>query len=272
MGELDVDAFTSLMSDDLDASLTLLAELTGATDERLRALALQLAGRVLVDVARTGVASARGVGRLRRLPAARDDGDLDLDASLDAVAAARRAGRTASLDDLTVHGWRRPDTALCLLVDRSGSMRGDRLATAAVAAAAVLYRGGDCSVVAFSEDAIVLRAQDDDRAADDVVGDLLRLRGHGVTDVGLALRVAAAQLARSTAGRKVVLLLSDCRSTSGAAPTPDAAALVAAAELAVLAPDGDTADAEALATAVGARWVALAGPSGVPAAIELALA
>lgn len=273
VGELDDEVFGDLMDDDLDAALTLLAEMTGATDERLRSLALQLAGRVLVDVARAGTATRRGVGRLRPLPASAHAGDVDLDASLERVAAARRQGRPASLDDLTVLGWRRPGTALCLLVDRSGSMRGDRLATAAIAAAAVLYRNGhDCSVVAFSDTAVVVRSQEGDRVADDVVGDLLRLRGHGVTDVGLALRTAAAQLGRSTAGRRIALLLSDCRSTSGDDPTPDAAALAGVAELAVIAPEGDTADAEALAAAAGARCVTVAGPSSIPAAIELALA
>ena len=146
-------------------------------------------------------------------------------------------------------------------------MKGDRLAAAAIAAAAVLYRHGrDCSVVAFASTAIVVKAQDERRDADEVVGDLLRLRGHGVTDLGLALRTARRQLERSSAGRRVTLLLSDARSTTG-----DAAALVALGDLAVIAPEGDTADAEALATSVGGRWVPLSGPSAIPGAIAEAL-
>jgi len=272
VGELDERAFEDAIEDDLDEALTLLADLTGATDERLRSLAQALAGRVLVDVARTGVARRRGVGRLRLVGAARQDGDVDLDASLDAIAAARSEGRSAGLDDLTVTAWERPDTALCLLVDRSGSMKGDRLAAAAIGAAALLYRHGhDCSVVAFASTAIVVKSQDETRDADDVVTDLLRLRGHGVTDLGLALRTARAQLGRSRAGRRITLLLSDARSTTGKDPLDDASALAALGELAIIAPDGDTADAEALAAAVGGRCVALAGPSTVPEAIAQAL-
>ena len=272
MGELDESAFEELMADDLDEALTMLADMSGATDERLREMARALAGRVLVDLARTGVARRRGVGRMRPQRASLAEGDVDLDASLEGIVAARRDGRPPALDDLTVRAWSRPDTALCLLVDRSGSMRGDRLAAAAIAAAAVLYRQGhDCSVVAFAKEAIVVKAQDEHRTADDVVGDLLRLRGHGVTDLGLALRTAAAQLDRSRAGRRVTLLLSDARSTSGAEPLPDAAALAAIGELAVIAPEGDTADAEQLAGAVGGRCVALSGPSAVPEAIATAL-
>ena len=258
------------MDDDLDGALTLLASLTGATDERLRDLARRLAGRVIVDLARTGVSRRRGVGRIEAQPAHRAEGDLDLDASLDAIVSARSTRRPLGRDDLTVRAWSRPDTALCLLVDRSGSMTGERLATAAVAAASVLYRhGSDCSVVAFGDRAMVLKAQDHERTADDVIGDLLRLRGHGVTDLGLALRTARAQLDRSRAGRKIAILLSDCRVTTGGDATSDAAALD---ELAIIAPDGDTADADALAAAVGATCVPLAGPSAVPDAIAAALA
>jgi Mg-chelatase subunit ChlD len=196
-------------------------------------------------------------------------GDIDLDGSSDAIVAARTAGRPVHTDDLSVTAWRRPTTALCLLVDRSGSMHGERLAAAAIAAAAVAFRAGDdCSIVAFAEDAVVVEAQDEHRPVDEVVSDLLRLRGHGTTDVGLALRVAARQLDRSRAGRKVAVLLSDCRVTTGGDPTADAVRLE---ELAIIAPAGDMADAQALADAVGARCVALSGPSGVPDAVAGAL-
>lgn len=269
---LDEDEFATLLDEDIDEALTLLADLTGATDERLRELARTLAGRLLVDVARAGVARRRGIGKLTAQRAALADGDVDLDASLDAIVAGRALRRPISTDDLTVTAWERPDTALCLLVDRSGSMHGDRLAAAAIAAAAVLYRHGhDCSIVAFSGTAIVVKAQDELRTADEVVSDLLRLRGHGVTDLGLALRTASAQLERSRAGRRVALLLSDARSTTGDDAVTDAARLVAGAELAVIAPADDTADAEALAAAVGARWLPLGGPSDIPAVIADAL-
>ena len=148
-------------------------------------------------------------------------------------------------------------------------MAGDRLAAAAVGAASVLFRAPfDCSVVAFAEDAVVLKAQDEVRAPDDVVGDLLRLRGFGVTDLGLALRAAARQLDRSTAGRQVTVLMSDCRATTGGDALPDAGAL---RELVVLGPEGDIADVEALADAVGARWTELGGPTSVPEALSRVL-
>ena len=269
VGVLDPDAFDELLEEDPDDALSLLAEMAGATDADLRELARRLAGRVLVDVARVGATRRRGVGRIEASRGGVVDGDIDLDASLDAILAGRASGRTPHAEDLTIRTWRRPETALCLLIDRSGSMQGERLAAAAVAAAAVSYRNpADCSVVAFSDEAVVLRSQGEHRADDELVGDILRLRGHGTTDVGLALRVAREQLGRSRAGRKVVLLLSDCRSTAGGDPVPDAASLE---ELAVVAPAEDTADAAGLAAAGGARWVTLDGPSGVPDAVAAVL-
>jgi hypothetical protein len=268
VGVLDEVAFDAILAEDPDEAMSLVADLAGATDERLRALARRLAGRVLVDTARTGPQRRRGVGRIRRAPADRAEGDLDLDASIDAVVRLR-AGQAEDGDGLRVQAWERPGTALCLLVDRSGSMAGDRLAAAAVAAAAVLFRAPqDCSVVAFGEDAVVLKAQDEVRSAEEVVGDLLRLRGRGVTDVGLALRTARRQLERSAAGRRVAVVLSDCRATAGGDPL---AGTVPPPELVVLAPQGDTADAEALADALGARWTELGGPSSVPEALTRVL-
>lgn len=261
---LDPEALAEAMEADRDDTLTLLAEMTGATDERLRELARRLAGRIMVDLGRVGPQRRRGVGRLRRVPRRDAEGDVDLDGSLDAIASTR-AGIAAG-DDLLVEAWQRPSTAVCLLVDRSGSMAGDRLAAAAVAAAAVLLRAPtDCSVVAFAEDAVVLKAQDEIRSAEEVVSDLLRLRGVGVTDLGQALRVASRQLQRSSAGRRFTVVMSDCRATAGGDPLAHTSGIH---EMAVLAPHGDAADAEAFADALGARWTELAGPTSVPEAIS----
>jgi len=267
VGTLDEDAFESLLDEDPDEALSLLADLNGATDERLRALAHRLSARVVVDLARRPAAtSRRGVRRIERVRMDRATGDVDLDASLDAIVDARRGETAARVEDLVVGAWRRPDTAVCLLVDRSGSMSGERLATAAVTAAAVTTRvGRDCSVVAFSRDAIVLGSQGQPRPPGDIVIDLCRLRGFGTTDLGLALRVAADQLSRSAAERRVTMLLSDCRVTAGGEAFDEARSLD---ELVVLAPGDDTADAEAFARAAGLRWAPLHGPSSAPDAID----
>lgn len=242
--------------------LSLLAELTGATDAALRELARRLAGRVFLDVARRGPIAPRGIGRLVTAKYRDDVGDLDLDASLDEVVSARAAGRAIDPDGLRVRRWVQPDTALCLLIDRSGSMSGRPLATAAVAAAAVAYRTpNDFSVVSFAKQPIVVSSQGVPSSTERLVDGVLALRGHGTTDVAAALHTALEQLSRSRAGRRVTVLLSDCRATE---PGDLEAAARRLDELVIVAPEGDSAEAEQLAAAVGAGFVTVDGPAQVP--------
>ena len=64
LGALDEAAFDELMAEDPDDALGLLADMTRATDGRLRELARRLAGRLVLDVARRGPTRPRGVGRI----------------------------------------------------------------------------------------------------------------------------------------------------------------------------------------------------------------
>ena len=150
MGELDRAALQQALADDPDDTLTLLVAMSTATDEELRRQVRALAPRLLLDRARTGAVRRRGIGRPRAVPA-HLGGELDLDASMDAVAAAHAEQRPPGLDELVARDWGRPELAVCLVIDRSGSMSGARLATAAVTAAACLVRApGEHAVVAFA--------------------------------------------------------------------------------------------------------------------------
>lgn len=141
-------------------------------------------------------------------------------------------------------------------------MNGSRLAAAAVAVAAASERAPeDHAVVAFSDKAVVVKARTERREREDVINDVFRLRGFGPTDLSLALRVAAEQLADSRATRKRVILFSDCRPTAGSEPE-DARDLVE--ELQIVAPSEDCEDARAFADGVGAKFAELSGPSAVP--------
>ncbi|MEJ8281085.1 VWA domain-containing protein [Pseudonocardia spirodelae] len=262
---LDPDAFDAALARDPDGTLTLLVDMGRATDAALRDAARRLAARVVLDLGRSGRSLRTGVGRLRAAPADRG-GDLDLDASLGAVAEARAAGRPVGLDELTARSWTRPALALCLVVDASGSMGGERLATAALTAAACAHRApGEHAVLSFAEHVRVLRDMTAARPASAVVEQVLGLRGHGTTALAAALRAASAQLERTRAHRRVVVLLSDCRATDDEDPVPAARAL---SELLVLAPAADHEQAASLAARAGARWAPLAGPSDAPAALR----
>ncbi|MCU1361697.1 MAG: hypothetical protein JWN99_2986 [Ilumatobacteraceae bacterium] len=257
------------MADDPDQTMALLADLTAATDPKLRELARRLAGRLFLDISRRGPSRPRGIGKMTEQPYRPDAGDLDLDASMDAIVEAGGGRSVVDPERLRVRGWARPGTALCLMVDRSGSMGGKPLATSAVAAAAIAWRSPrDYSVVAFGKDVIVAKSQDAEKSGERVVNDVLALRGFGTTDLAGALFSAADQLARSRAGRKVGILLSDCRSTVDGDPLVAAALLD---ELVIVAPQGDSDEAEAFARRVGARIVTAAGPSSVAEALAQVL-
>jgi Mg-chelatase subunit ChlD len=268
-GQLDEEALRDLLDEDSDVAFALLADMTSATDPRLRSLARQLAARLMLDVARRGCARRRGIGRIETQPFQPEGGDLDLDASLEAIAEGRAGGRPPEPDRLKVRGWRKRGTALCLVIDRSGSMGGEPLATAALAAATVASRApDDYSVLAFGRDVVVAKAQDAAKPAEAVITDVLALRGFGTTDLAGALRVAGEQLARSPAARRIAVLLSDCRPT---VPGDVLAAARALDELCLVAPETDTAEAEELAERGGLRLTTVKGPSDIPRALAAAL-
>lgn len=265
MGELDEAAVDAGLIDEPDETLALLADLAGATDRRLNELARRLAGRLFVDLARRGAASRRGIGKLTEQPYRPDGGDLDLDGSFEAIAEARSGGVAVDVERLRVRSWSTPETSLCLLVDRSGSMGGKPLATAAVAAAAVALRSrGSYSVLAFGKEVVAVKSQDDEKAAAHVVNDLLTLRGHGTTDLTGALRAAGDQLGRSRAARKVAIVLSDCRSTVAGDAVAAASSLP---EVVVVAPADECDEAYAFALRIGARIATVDGPSSVVEAL-----
>jgi MoxR-like ATPase/Mg-chelatase subunit ChlD len=216
LGQLNEESLDDLAAEDPDGVAELLADMANATDADLRAKARKSAARLFLRLAQRGTPPTKGV---RRIVRAKDplDGDLDLDATL-----TRTDGRAPKeADELVATRWGARERAICLLVDRSGSMSGRQVATAAVGAASVIVAAGeraDVSVIAFARDSIVLASQGRGRRPESVISDVLSLRGKGVTDLGLALRAARRQLGRAAATQREVILLSDGLSTEGEDP------------------------------------------------------
>ena len=264
VGVLDEEAMSRALAGDPTA-FELLALMTTATDERLRAAAIRLSAQIVLDRARAGRPAAGGVSRLRSARGALD-GDLDIDASIDGVSAARAEARPVGHDDLTTVHWARPRTAFAVVVDRSGSMSGARLAAAAtVAAACALRAPQEHAVLSFAATVDVIRPLVSDIAPAAVAERLLGLRGHGVTRLADALKAAREQLAPARARRRVVILLSDCRGTDEDDTLELARSLP---ELIILAPADDHEQADQLASMSGARWAPLAHPLDAAAALD----
>jgi magnesium chelatase subunit D len=262
LGELDPDAFDAAVAEDPEAAAALLADMAVATDAALRDAARRLAGRVFIRLGRVGPAKARGTRRLG--PSNRLDGDLDLDRTLERwqPGSTRRpatggspAGASISADDIVTRTWTAHRRAVCLVVDISGSMQGLAVALAAVAAAGVVVANENGppklqpSVLAFSVGVKVLQAQGVRRPPEELLADLVALRGHGTTDLASGLREASRQLAGAVADERMVVLLSDCLHTAGDDP---AEALAGIDRLHVLVPLGG-AEADAAARALATR-------------------
>jgi MoxR-like ATPase len=251
VGRLDEAAFDSALAANPEQAAALLADLATATDPALRAQARLLAGRVFIQLGRVGPAAARGTRRIA--PAKGGEGDLDLDRTLDGWQPS--ASRRPRADEIVTRGWTAHRRAVSLVVDMSGSMQGLAVALAAVSAAGVVLASEsgsgnlEPSVLAFGSTVRTLQRQGVRRPPDELIGELVALRGHGTTDVAAALREASVQLAGAVADERMVVLLSDCLHTAGDDPLT---ALGGIDRLHVLCPLPDD-DAEKAARALAAK-------------------
>ncbi|MGA0268719.1 MAG: VWA domain-containing protein [Ilumatobacteraceae bacterium] len=265
VGELDEQVMDRLLADSPDEAVSLLVTLGDAVDPELQAKARRVAERIVIDIARRGRAAQGKVGRLRSLPL-RDGGDLDVDAAVESRA--ETGGSLVDADMLRVIDWERPDTAVCLVIDRSGSMKGEALASAALAAAAVALRAPAFhAVIAFSGTAEVVRSMvtSAHASADGVVDAVLSLKGHGTTNVSDGLRAAITEHEAARCGRHLTVLLSDCRDRAIDEAVPFAQSLE---ELVIVSPADDIADAQRFAEVTGAALVGVEGPHDVARALD----
>lgn len=183
---------------------------TPAEAKRWATLALRpLSGEVDPD-------GAPGSGALRAAPwPVAGGGELDLDATLDGLA---RTPFGPAADDLRLRARAQTRHRFLILIDHSGSMVGRKLAVSAVLAA-VLARwaaGGRCeyAVCAFDQEVSALKGLAEDRDPDALLHEILHLPEGRSTDLGLALRAAAA-VADDSPEPVTVILVSDCMPTRG---------------------------------------------------------
>ena len=196
---------------------------TTADPETLRR-AREIAGRLALRRPRRDTAARRGAGGvLASVPFRGGADDIDLDATV-----ARIAGRAViEEDDIVVRERISSVRSVVLLVDVSGSMRGERVRTAAatVGALAAELSRDNLAVIAFGADAAVLSHLGQRISPQALVESMLRIPARGLTNVAFPLLVAARELARIPARDARVLLLSDCVHNAGPDPRPFAARL-----------------------------------------------
>ncbi len=210
---------------DESADLIALADLAveNAADQLTRARARQIARRLSVPRPPRDQRSRRGVGELASLSWSGGSDELDLERTLEAIAGIPHPEST----DLVVRERVRQRRSVVLVVDVSGSMKGERVRTAAatVGALAGELARDSLAVVAFWSDAAVLVRMGEQVAPLAVLDLLLRVPTQGLTNVSFALETAAQQLAGVPPRDARVLLLSDCVHNAGPDPRLTAARL-----------------------------------------------
>jgi Mg-chelatase subunit ChlD len=193
-------------------------------DQRaVHASALRIASRLSIPRPRRDASARRGVGQLRSVWNRDGVDEIDLDRTLE-VLVEMRAPRA---QDIVVRERVRARRSVVLAVDVSGSMRGERIRTAAAAmgALAAELRDEDLAVLAFWSDAAWLAHRGRASHAPALLDMLLGLPVRGLTNVGFPLELAARELARVPARDARVILLSDCVHNAGPDPRAMAARL-----------------------------------------------
>ena len=216
---------TATGTTDEPAELVPLADLAGedAADRLTRARARQIARRLAVPRPPAERRPRRGVGELVSRPWSGGSDELDLERTLEAVAGEPFPEET----DVVVRERVRQRRSVVLVVDVSGSMKGERVRTAAATVGALAGELGrdDLAVVAFWSDAAVLVRRGEQVAPLAVLDLLLRVPTQGLTNVSFALETAGRQLAGVPPRDARVLLLSDCVHNAGPDPRLAAARL-----------------------------------------------
>jgi Mg-chelatase subunit ChlD len=185
--------------------------------------ARQIAARLSVPRPRRDLTARRGVGELASAPYRGGSDDIDLDRTIERLVERPLPDE----DDIIVRERVRTKRSVALLVDVSGSMRGERVRTAAatVGALASELAHDDLAVIAFWSGAAVLCHLGDRVEPRRLLEELLRMPASGLTNIAFPLQVAARELARVPARDARALLLSDCVHNAGPDPRRLAARL-----------------------------------------------
>ncbi len=187
-------------------------------DPEVAAMAQRIARRLAVRRRPREARSERGTGALASVPYRYRSDDIDLDRTIEVL-----TERPVPEDtDIVVRERMGSRRATVLVVDVSGSMRGEKVRIAAATVAALstdLSGAGDqLALVAFWSDAAVLTTLTEPATPAALLDRLLRIPARGLTNVGFGLTVAHAELARSSARRRTAVLLTDAVHNAGPDP------------------------------------------------------
>ncbi|AXT84252.1 VWA domain-containing protein [Aeromicrobium sp. A1-2] len=220
-GDLDglLGAPTSAMSRRVSSERDLAELLENEyVDPDAAALAKQLARRMSATWRRRRADCESTTGRLRSVPYRHGSSEIDVDRTLD-VLVERRPLQERDIIVRERLGSRR---ATALIVDVSGSMRGEKMLMTAAAVGAMSAefdrRSEEFAVIAFWSEAAVLKSFAGSVGDGVVLDRLLRIPARGLTNIEFAFRVANDQLSQSSAPRRDAIVLTDAMHNAGGDP------------------------------------------------------
>ena len=217
--QLDREAFQDLYETDEEAALSLLGDLwPNAAGEEMQELTRKMALKIVIQLARHNPTANPGRGKLRPVRYHFNSDDLDLDRTLEEI-----AGKPyPEYDDFWVTERTRARRTYVLLLDVSGSMRGQKMMHAALAAASLARNitDDDFSVVLFWRDAAVVKGVTQQKPFAQLLDDILAARARGLTNLRLGLEVGLRELERTSTQEKVAIAFTDGVHNIGEDPLP----------------------------------------------------
>jgi magnesium chelatase subunit D len=203
--------------DGWEVAIQLTSQRRHRLDDEAEEAAEKLAVQSVIRRAAQLVGPMRGRTRIKRTtPDQAPHGELDVVGTLENSAGKRHPEDSDWVVEHRVEERRQA----VLMIDTSGSMAGEPMALAAVAAAvlALKMRPGDLGIVAFSDDARDVVSIGEQLPPDEMIRRLLDRPCKGSTNISAALEAGERQLARSRDPRIAAVLVSDGQFTAGDNP------------------------------------------------------
>ena len=182
-------------------------------------MAVKLAGRLIIKIARQIADTGYRSGRLTLVRGFKDGTEIELDKSLENYAEEPERG---VLDNLVSYTRKKERKAFVIMLDHSYSMKGIKVILAAITAASIAQHfKRDYAILAFSNRVTILKGLDDNIGPETVLERLFALELQGDTDVRLALAESLKQVGNYE--QKKGLILTDGAWNQGGDPLEIAA-------------------------------------------------
>lgn len=200
-------------------SLKVFANIYGMLKQNIRAMAIKIASRLIIKIARQIADTGYRCGRLRLIKGFAEDAEIELDQTFEKYLEEPECG---IMENLVSYVRQKETKAFIMMFDRSYSMKGMKLILAAITAASIAQHfKRDYAILAFSNTISVLKGIHEKTGPEEVMERLFALDLCGDTDVRLALATGLKHLSKFEV--KTGLILTDGAWNQGGSPLDMAA-------------------------------------------------